>query len=90
MPPSKKKSPDEIVDIKEPKYAHEALITVFKQCKGGPPKDFAELWFFAKFPDQWATDAIRRRGSGWTYERCEPVVHRVRNLYIWATPILEN
>lgn len=93
MPPRKPKDPNERVDITEPRYALAALETLFRQChqKPAPWKvTEPEIWHFAKFPEVWATDAIRRRVSGWDYRRAEPVVVRVRQLYIWAMPILEN
>ena len=93
MPPRKPKDPNERVDIKEPRYALAALETLFRQChqKPAPWKvSEPEIWHFAKFPEVWATEAIQKRSSGWNFRRAEPVVIRVRQLYIWASPILEN
>ena len=79
------------VDVKEPRYAMAALETIYRQTHADilkiPPE---KLWFFAKFPEVWATEAIRRRPSHWNYRRCEPVVNRVRQLYGWAHPIIEG
>ena len=93
MPPRKPKDPNERVDISEPRYALAALETLFRQCHQKPAPyrvTEPEIWHFAKFPEIWATEAIRKRTSGWDFRRAEPVVIRVRQLYIWATPILEN
>lgn len=93
MPPRKPKDPNERVDISEPRYALAALETLFRQChqKPAPWKvTEPEIWFFAKFPEIWATEAIQKKTSGWNFRRAEPVVIRVRQLYIWASPILEN
>ena len=87
------KAPDPRVDIREPRYAMAALETLYRQCHQKPRNvkvDEAQLWHFAKFPDIWATNAIRSKASGWNYKRAEPVVIRVRQLYVWATPILEG
>ena len=92
MPP-KPRPPEERVDIREPRYALAALETLYRQCNQRPlqyPVSEVDIWNFAKFPEVWATKAIRDRPSGWNYKRAEPVVNRVRQLYIWATPILEN
>ncbi len=93
MPPRKPKDPNERVDIREPRYALAALETLFRQChqKPAPWKvTEPEIWHFAKFPEIWATEAIQKKSSGWNFRRAEPVVIRVRQLYIWASPILEN
>lgn len=92
MPP-KPRPPEERVDIREPRYALAALETIYRQCYQRPnswPVSEVDIWHFGKFPEIWATNAIRNRPSGWTYKRAEPVVGRVRQLYIWAAPILEN
>ena len=94
--PNKKMSakvPEPRVDIREPRYAMAALETLYRKCNQKPLNvkvEEADLWHFAKFPDIWATNAIRCRTSGWNYKRAEPVVLRVRQLYVWATPILEG
>jgi hypothetical protein len=93
MPPRKPKDPNERVDITEPRYALAALETLFRQCHQKPRPwkvTEPEIWHFAKFPEIWATEAIQKRSSGWNFRRAEPVVIRVRQLYIWAMPILEN
>ena len=89
MPPKK---PDERVDITEPRYALAALETVYKQTYGGGSGKIPEdrLWHFGKFPEVWATEAIQRRPAHWNFKRCEMVVNRVRDLYKWAKPLLEN
>ena len=88
MPGSK---PTDKTDIREPRYAVAALETVYKQTIGGSGKIPDErLWWFGKFPEKWATEAIRKRPSHWDFKRAEQVVIRVRNLYRWAAPILEG
>lgn len=92
MPP-KPKPPEDRVDIREPRYALAALETLYRKCHERPnhyPVTEVDVWHFAKFPEVWATQAIRQKASGWNFKRCEPVVSRVRQLYIWAAPILEN
>ena len=93
MPPRKPKDLNERVDIREPRYALAALETLFRQCHQKPAAwkvTEPEVWHFAKFPEIWATEAIQKKTSGWNFRRAEPVVIRVRQLYIWASPILEN
>lgn len=93
MPPKPKPSDGDRVDIREPRYALAALETLYRKCHQRPnsyPVTEVDVWHFAKFPEVWATHAIRDRVSGWNYKRAEPVVCRVRQLYIWAAPILEN
>lgn len=89
MPPQK---PDDVVSVTQPRYAMAALETVYRQTHPDAPVKIpdADLWFFAKFPDVWATTAIRAKGSRWNFKRVEPIVVRVRALYVWASPILEN
>ena len=79
------------VDVREPRYAMAALETIYRQTHRNILKiPDEQLWFFAKFPEVWATEAIRKRPSHWSYRSCEPVVNRVRQLYIWAHPIIEG
>ena len=87
-----RKKPGDLVTVSEPRYAMAALETVYRQTHVDAPEKIeeTELWHFAKFPEVWATEAIRRRTGFWNYRRCEQVVNRVRILYRHATPILEN
>lgn len=90
-PMPRQKPESDRVDVREPRYAMAALETIYRQTHANILKIPDEkLWFFAKFPEVWATEAIRRRPSHWNYRRCEPVVNRVRELYRWAHPIIEG
>lgn len=90
--PSKRQDPDEIVDIKKPRYAVAALETLYRGCYEVEWQTIPDekLWHFAKFPEVWADSVLKRKPTPWTYKRCESVVRRVRQLYVWASPILEN
>ena len=93
MPPKPKPSDGDRVDIKEPRYALAALETLYRKCNDRPlqyPVHEVDVWHFAKFPEVWATHAIRDRVSAGTTNEPSSVVCRVRQLYIWAAPILEN